>query len=231
LNGPTEFMPVLELRERVPPLVLPDLFSIEVEEVEVEIGSGRGMFLRREAPARPRVGFLGIERAGKWFSVCAQRLAHDRLPNVRLIRGDAYELLARWISVGTLAGIHILFPDPWPKKRHAKRRLLSRAMFDLAGRALKREGLFTIATDVDWYFEETTERLAVHPCFEGIETTPSEEASFRTHSALKYARRGRTLHLRRYARTSAAPPAIPPPPSRRRKSASTSPLPVPEVAP
>jgi tRNA (guanine-N7-)-methyltransferase len=221
---------LLDLGERTPPLDWSDVFSFAPKAIEIEIGSGKGMFLRDAALARPEHGFLGVERAEKWLAFCAARLARDERRNVRLVRHDAFDLLARWVPSASVAAIHVYFPDPWPKKRHAKRRLLHPALYDLAARALREGGMLAIATDVDWYFAEAVEALARHACFtacDGDSPVPGGPpgADVRTHYARKYAEQGRSLFTKRLVRTSSPPPPVPPPPSRPRKLASTPPPP------
>ena len=222
---------IITLRDRTPPLRWDAVFPEAVDSVELEVGSGKGMFLRRAAAASPRTGFLGIERAGKFLRICGERLARDGRPNARVVRADAFDLLARWVPIGGLAAVHIYFPDPWPKKRHAKRRLLSRPLFDLVARALMSGGTLTIATDVGPSFDQTAAELRHHPGFERLALDQADRDRMLTNYAIKYAKEGRMLHAGRWARTAAPPPPIPPPPSRRRRPASTAPSPSPEAAP
>lgn len=215
---------ILDLRDRVPPLRWDDVFPIPVGSVEVELGSGKGMFLRRESAARPDVGFIGVERAGKFFALCARRIARDGRPNVRLTRADAFDLLARWIPEAGIEVLHVYFPDPWPKKRHAKRRMLTAPLFDLAARVIRPGGALSIATDVTPYFESATQALDGHVCYERTELPESALESVATNYALKYAAEGRPLHHARYRRTFApAPPA--PNPLRLRFLVDRSPAP------
>lgn len=215
---------VLDLRDRVPPLIWSGVFPVPVDSVEVELGSGKGMFLRREAAARPGVGFLGVERAGKFFEMAVARIQRDGRPNVLLTRADAFDLLSRWIPEGSLGALHVYFPDPWPKKRHAKRRMLSPPLFDLGARVIGTNGLLSIATDVTPYFLATTECLDGHPSFDRMEIPEGALESVATNYALKYAREGRSLHLARYRRNEApAPPA--PNPLRLRFLVDRSPAP------
>jgi tRNA (guanine-N7-)-methyltransferase len=230
MNVPVEANPwVLNLSGTTPPLDWREVFDIPVQSVELEIGFGKGMFLRREAERRPNVGFLGVENAAKWLGICAKRLARDGRPNVRIVHADAFDMLARWIPEGSLSAVHVLFPDPWPKKRHAKRRLLAPALFDLAARGLTLDGDLVIATDVGWYFAEAMAELAGHRCYDRLPVTPEDEEPIRTNYAIKYARAGRDLHLARLARNQTASPPIPPPPSRRRRAASSAPRPASET--
>lgn len=215
---------VLDLRGLLPPLRWDQVFPVAVGSVEVELGTGKGMFLRREAAGRPEVGFLGVERSGKFFDLCASRILRDARPNLRLTRADAFDLLARWIPVGSLAALHVYFPDPWPKKRHAKRRMLSPPLFDLAARVLAPEGILSISTDVTAYFLEATSVLDGHTSFERLSLLPGAIESIATNYALKYAKEGRSLHLARFVRNGReAPPA--PHPLQLRKYVDRSPAP------
>jgi len=214
----------IDLRTLRPPLRWEEVFAFHPGSVEIELGSGKGLFLRRESASRPDVGFLGVERAGKFFDICARRLARDGRPNVRLVRADAFDLLARWVPAAGIAALHAYFPDPWPKKRHAKRRLLSPPLFDLASRAIALGGVLSLATDVDPYFQSATQALDNHPCFDRLELPDGAIEAVATNYALKYAREGRRLHLARYRRNGTqAPPA--PNPLRLRFLVDRSPAP------
>ncbi len=206
---------ILDLAGKVPPLHWAEVFGFEPQGIEIEVGSGKGLFLRQQAAASPETGFLGVERAGKWLRLSAERVARDGRMNIRLIRADAFDLLARWAPAGSVTAIHVYFPDPWPKKRHAKRRLLGRPLFDLSARVLGPGGILAIATDVLPYFEEARATLAAHLCFEETPVTEQGRESVRTNYAIKYEREGRGFRLAFFRRNSSAPPPIPPPPTRR----------------
>jgi tRNA (guanine-N7-)-methyltransferase len=213
----------LDLAGKIPPLSWEDVFTFSPAGVEIEIGSGKGLFLRRRAAARPDSGFVGVERAGKWLRLSAERIARDARPNIRVIRTDAFDLLARWVPLGSVAAIHVYFPDPWPKKRHAKRRLLGPALFDLSARALAAGGRLAIATDVVAYFEEANGILLEHACFEEMPVTDADRDEVRTNYALKYEREGRGFRFACYRRNLSAPPLVPPPPTRRSLRGDTAP--------
>lgn len=225
MNCPTPkpAIAVLDLQDQSPPFDWSAIFSTSVDRVELEIGCGKGRFLRREAADRPQVGFLGVEKAAKFFRIGAERIERDGCKNVRVVCADAFDLLSRWVSPASLQAVHIYFPDPWPKKRHAKRRLLRPALFDLIARALACGGTLSTATDVAPYFDEATSALDAHPAFERCKVSADEIEALATNYALKYAKEGRPLHLARYRRTASAPPPLPPPPSRHRESASRYP--------
>ncbi len=214
---------LIDLAGMNPPLRWEEVFGFQPAGVEIEIGSGKGLFLRGQAAEHPDVGFLGIERAAKFLRLSVERAARDRRPNIRFIRADAFDLLARWVLLGSVATLHVYFPDPWPKKRHTKRRLLGRALFDLAARALRPGGRILVATDVVPYFEEARAFLTEHACFEELPVSAADSEAVRTNYALKYAREGRGFRLASFRRNASPPPPIPPPPTRRSVLAGTSP--------
>jgi tRNA (guanine-N7-)-methyltransferase len=145
--------------------------------VHVEIGTGKATFLLNEAQARPDVNFLGIERANKYYRHAVDRIGRWGLANVRLIRTDAAAFLADFVRDSSVDCFHIYFPDPWPKRRHHKRRFLNEANFEQLVRCLVRDGLLRIATDHADYFQEI-QRLAEaqRTQLQEIEFTPAAGA-------------------------------------------------------
>jgi tRNA (guanine-N7-)-methyltransferase len=119
----------------------------------LEIGSGMGETTAAIARAQPGADFIAVEVHGPGVGSLLNRIAADRLANVRVIRHDAAEVLTRMIPDGTLAAIHLFFPDPWPKKRHHKRRLVQPEFAALAARKLAPEGILHAATDWPDYAE------------------------------------------------------------------------------
>ena len=122
--------------------------------VQLEIGSGKGTFLVNEAQACPEMDFFGIEWASKYYRYAVDRLGRRKLTNVRLIRTEAAGFLRDFIGEQTIDGIHIYYPDPWPKKRHHKRRFICQANVEQILRVLKTGGHLKIATDHADYFEQ-----------------------------------------------------------------------------
>ncbi len=125
--------------------------------VHVEIGCGKGAFLLHQARIEPEVSFLGIEWANKYYRWAVDRLGRWDVGNVRIIRTDAADLIARRIPDESVDAYHIYFPDPWPKKRHHKRRFLCQANLDHLHRTLRPAGRIYIATDHAEYFQAITE--------------------------------------------------------------------------
>lgn len=121
--------------------------------LHIEIGSGKATFLVNQAKLLPRLNFLGIERARKYYRYAVDRIGRWSLTNVRLIRTDAAQFITNRIPDSSVECFHIYFPDPWPKKRHHKRRLLNPSNLEQLLRCLTPKGTITIATDHNDYFE------------------------------------------------------------------------------
>ena len=144
--------------------------------VEVEIGSGKGSFLVAESEARPETLFLGIERARRYWLYAADRLRRRRRPNARIVLGEAVETLNA-LPADSIAGLHVYFPDPWPKRRHAHRRLLLRPEFLAAAeRALALGATLRVVTDAPDYFAAVESALADRPRFRRAPYEPPASA-------------------------------------------------------
>jgi len=122
--------------------------------VHIEIGSGRATFLLNHARAQPQANFLGIEWAGRYYRYAVDRIGRWGLTNVRIIRTDAATFVADFLPGNSVDCFHIYFPDPWPKKRHHKRRFFCPANTEQLLRCLKPAGTIRIATDHADYFEQ-----------------------------------------------------------------------------
>ncbi len=122
--------------------------------VHIEVGAGKGTFLLNQARAQPGNNFLGIEWARKYYRYAVDRIGRWGLTNVRIIRTDAAAFLADFIPDNSVDCFHIYFPDPWPKKRHHKRRFICPANLEHLVRCLKTGGQLKIATDHADYFEQ-----------------------------------------------------------------------------
>ncbi|HEY2735485.1 MAG TPA: tRNA (guanosine(46)-N7)-methyltransferase TrmB [Polyangiales bacterium] len=147
------------------PIDLQALWPSDLER-ELEIGFGRGMFLLERARAAPESGILGLEIKRKWAYLVDQRARSAGLVNVRVFGADARDVLARLQPNGSLARMFMHFPDPWWKKRHAKRRLRGAATFDPAARLLRSGGELFIQTDVEDRAETLLADLREHGAFE-----------------------------------------------------------------
>ncbi|HZM33474.1 MAG TPA: tRNA (guanosine(46)-N7)-methyltransferase TrmB [Burkholderiales bacterium] len=119
----------------------------------LEIGSGMGETTVEIAKAHPEVDFVAVEVHGPGVGSLLNAIEKSQLENLRVIRHDAVEVLERMVADGSLAAIHLFFPDPWPKKRHHKRRLVQPAFAALAARKLAPGGVVHGATDWPDYAE------------------------------------------------------------------------------
>lgn len=144
-----------------PPERLAKLFEIPVEAVRLEIGFGGGEHLLTGARANAGIGFIGVEPFESGMAKAVTAIGREAIRNVRLYDQDA-ALLLDWLPAGSIARIDLLFPDPWPKKRHWKRRFLSQANLDRIARCLTSGGELRFATDVESYAEWAREEVAKH---------------------------------------------------------------------
>ena len=129
----------------------------------LEIGFGMGETTTAIARSRPAEDFVGIEVHPPGVGSLLKQLAESGLTNVRVIRHDAVEVVAAMIPPGSLSGIHVFFPDPWPKKRHHKRRLLTGAFVHALALRLEPEGYLHVATDWEEYAQEMLAVLSAEP--------------------------------------------------------------------
>jgi tRNA (guanine-N7-)-methyltransferase len=133
--------------------------------VEIEIGIGKGRFLLAVAAARPEVLHFGIEWSNEYLRIVETRAERGGLDNVRFIRADASDLVRRAIPVDSVSAYYVFYPDPWPKKRHHKRRFLQKANVDALARTLRPRGWLHVATDHDDYWRVIEPLLDAHPEF------------------------------------------------------------------
>jgi len=131
--------------------------------VVLEIGFGMGETTAAIAAARPDTSFLGIEVHGPGVGALLARIDAQSLANVRVIRHDAVEVVTHMLAPASLAGVHVFFPDPWPKKRHHKRRLLQPAFVHLLAERLVPGGYLHTATDWEEYAHAMLATLSAEP--------------------------------------------------------------------
>lgn len=153
--------------------------------LEIEVGSGKGLFLRNAAAAKPEVNFLGIEVAHKYAEFAAASLAKAGLKNAVMVCGDGLQLFQELIPDGSLAAVHVYFPDPWWKKRHRRRRVMRESFLHDIERTLQPGGSLHFWTDVEEYFQTSLELLAAHTTLVGplpVPEIPAEhDMAYRTH--------------------------------------------------
>lgn len=178
--------------------------------LHVEVGFGDGEFLLAEASARPGERFVGLEHYPEGHRKLLKKARAQGLANVLSMIGDAYVLLNVAFTDHSLASITVNFPDPWPKARHARRRLFTEEFFRIAGRKLAQGGALRLATDDPAYARQATEELAKVPGLRARHPgspwlTESPYAS-RTRYEKRWIEEGRPLHYMLYEREGAACP-------------------------
>ncbi len=153
--------------------------------LEVEVGSGKGLFMRTAAEARPEIDFLGIEVSRKYAAFAAAGLAKRELTNGKMVAGDGLRVFSELLPADSLHAVHVYFPDPWWKARHKRRRVLSEPFLRDVYRTLQPGGSLHFWTDVQEYFETTLEllrqlNLLIGP-LEVPEATAEHDLDYRTH--------------------------------------------------
>jgi tRNA (guanine-N7-)-methyltransferase len=148
------------------PLDLVEMFA-PCKEVVVEIGTGMGEATAEMASANPGVGILAIEVHHPGVGSLLVKIAELKLANIRIIDGDAVTVFENQIAPESLDGVRLYFPDPWPKKRHHKRRIVQTEWIDLVVSRLKVGGTLHIATDWQPYAEWIAKRCDANPRLDG----------------------------------------------------------------
>ena len=141
------------------PIDLPGVFGNSLP-VEVEIGSGKGAFLLRRAADRPEINLLGIEWLSGYAAYAADRACRAGLKNVRLLCADAEQVFAECLADNSVRRVHIYFPDPWPKRKHLRRRLIKPEFVRHLRRVLCPGGTAHVITDHAEYFQQIRRVLA-----------------------------------------------------------------------
>jgi tRNA (guanine-N7-)-methyltransferase len=153
--------------------------------LEVEVGTGKGLFLTAASRAAPQHNFLGIEIGRKYARYAAARLARIASTNALVIGGDALPLLEHWFPAASLTAVHVYFPDPWWKARHKKRRVLNEPFLKNVERTLVLGGRLHFWTDVEEYFRATLDLIAAATTLAGpllvAERPPEHDLDYRTH--------------------------------------------------
>jgi tRNA (guanine-N7-)-methyltransferase len=169
------------------PLDFVALFGREAPVV-LEIGCGMGETTAAIAAAHPERDFLGVEVHAPGVGSLLKRIDEAKLTNLRIVRHDAVEVVERMIPLQSLAGIHVFFPDPWPKKRHHKRRLLKAPFVHALALRLQRGGYLHAATDWEDYANEILATFAAEPLLENTAQGFAERPSWRPQT--KFEARG-----------------------------------------
>jgi tRNA (guanine-N7-)-methyltransferase len=192
MNRLTESELAINPRETgLAPLELSTLFG-NANPVVVEIGSGKGRFLLATAMERPDVNVLGIEKSLHYHRVIRDRFLRRDLSNIRLINHDAFVVLQKMLPDASIAEVHIYFPDPWPKKRERKRRIIRPEVLAEIRRVLVEGGSGIFVTDHEEYFDSAAP--LVEAAFQRTERRiPGPDDPPRTNYEAKYREEGRAI--------------------------------------
>ncbi len=175
---------LLTLDDLQPPLDIDSLFA-RPAPFEVEVGSGKGLFMASASETMPGHNFLGIEISEKYARFAAAKLARNDRDNAVMIHGDAQRFCFEFLADESIAAVHVYFPDPWWKKRHRKRRIMNETFLCEVVRVLEQNGKLHFWTDVEEYFESSLELIQQVTNLAGpIEVdvnTPEHDLDYRTH--------------------------------------------------
>ena len=185
------------------PIDLVSLFG-DNRPVWLEIGFGGGEHLLHMAKTYPDVGIIGCEPFVNGVAMLVPRIAEQGVSNARVHMGDARDVLDV-LPAASLDKAFLLYPDPWPKKRHYRRRFVNREFIDPLARALKSGAEFRVATDIEDYVRQTLEVVAAHPDFEWLAEGPQDWRNpwqdwTRTRYEAKAVREDRTPHYLTFRR-------------------------------
>ena len=163
--------------------------------VALEIGSGKGRWLLSSGAARPGVNFLGVEKSLHYYRVIEKRLTRAALPNTRIVNHDALRVLGEMIPEASISEVHIYFPDPWPRKREQKRRLVRAEIVELLVKAMRPDATGVYVSDHEDAFLAGREVLMSYFATEdrnALDTPP------RTNYEAKYRAEGRPIYEVRF---------------------------------
>ncbi len=170
----------------------------ENSTIELEIGSGKGLFLQAAALANPSHRFVGIELAAKFADQAAQRISRSGITNVSMLRGDAEAFITHKVPTASLAHVHVYFPDPWWRRKHKKRRVLNDDSLREIERILQLGGQLHFWTDVLDYYDLICGHLIDHSKLAGPEfvpeRTPQHDMDYTTHFERRARRNGQPIY-------------------------------------
>ncbi len=170
----------------------------EPEGLYLEVGCGKGRFITGQGQADPRSGFIGIEGQSSVVVACGKRILEEEHPNVLLLYAYMHDL-GDWFAPGELDGVYLNFSDPWPKARHAKRRLTCGANLEMYRRALRPGGFVAFKTDNDGLFDFTLEEVermgyTVVALTRDLHHSPYQEGNIQTEYEERFASQGKNIN-------------------------------------
>ena len=171
--------------EELPHPFVPSEFFGRQAPLEVEVGSGKGLFLASMAEDCPEHNVLGIEIARKYAKHAAYRVARTGSPHVKVVRSPAEPIFADLLAANSVHAVHVYFPDPWWKARHRRRRVMQNEFLRDIERVLMPGGRLHFWTDVEEYYHSALETIAASTTLSGPhpvpETLAEHDLDYRTH--------------------------------------------------
>lgn len=173
--------------------------------LEVELGTGKGLFLRSAAAAQPQTNFLGLEIAQKYARFAAAALVKRGLTNAVVAHGDGLRVFSEILPDESVQAVHVYFPDPWWKKRHKKRRVMRESFLHDVQRVLVPGGSLHFWSDVEEYYRTSLELLAEHTSLVGPlepkETPAMHDMDYRTHFERRMRQHGMGVYRAEFHKT------------------------------
>ena len=166
---------IIELADITQAITLEGLFEKE-QPIEIDIGCGKGRFLLSRAASHQQTNFIGIDRMNGRLGKLDRKFIRAEYNNVRLIKMEAAYVITELLPADVISTYYIFFPDPWPKRKHHRRRLMSSEFLDAVHRTLKTGGEINFSTDHLDYFEAGRKLLRADKRFEEIETFQRSES-------------------------------------------------------
>ncbi len=173
--------------------------------LEIEVGSGKGLFLLSASEAHPDRNYLGLEIAHNYARFTASRLAKRQRSNAVVISGDALRFFREFLPDNSVPAVHVYFPDPWWKAKHRKRRVMTPPFLKDIERVLVPGGKLHFWTDVQEYYQESLELLAEHTRLDGPheveEHAPEHDLDYRTNFERRVRQSGKPVYRSWFAKS------------------------------
>ena len=190
-----EGLPLLR-QENIPastPIDIPEFFGAH-GPIEIEVGCGKGTFMTSYCEKHPDTPFLALEKEAEIAYIAAGRVARrPQLKHVRLVLGDALIFFRDFLPDACAKAVHVYFPDPWPKKRHHKHRIMREPFLDQVRRISIPGAMFLFATDHEEYNQETRELFKRTPWLEMIDPNAEPTEGIQTNFEMKYRKIGKPI--------------------------------------
>ena len=176
------------------PIDIPGFFGAQ-GPIEVEVGCGKGTFMAAYCERHPELPFLALEKEAEIAYLAAGRISkRPQISHARVILGDAYIFFRDFLPEACVKAFHIYFPDPWPKKRHHKHRIMQAVFLEQVKRVAVPDALFYFGTDHEEYNRETQELFASTPWLEMLEANAEPTEGIQTNFEIKYRKVGKPIY-------------------------------------